>query len=198
MTKFGLILLWNLWPWALLLTLTFCLVIAFVIGNYSWWFYNETMTGTLSKSWDRQTERQTHTSVLYIWYKYKVESDAVHSAPIYKYVIFMLLCSLISSLCLVWLLVFYSNQTLPPIIQYLPVIQFLFRFNNSIGLHEFLSYRADSMRCSKTTYYLPPSMANIKSHYPPPSSADNCNLFWVYVGTSFYLEWPNPVDSVTR
>ena len=45
----------DLWP----LTLTFCMDITSVIGNYSCKFNDDTMTGTLSKRCHRQTDRQT-------------------------------------------------------------------------------------------------------------------------------------------
>ena len=45
----------DLWP----MTLTFCMDITFVIGNNSWKFRDDTMTGTYWKRCDRQTERQT-------------------------------------------------------------------------------------------------------------------------------------------
>ena len=44
-----------LWP----LTLTFCMDITLVIGNNSWKFHDDTMTGTLSKRCHRQTDGQT-------------------------------------------------------------------------------------------------------------------------------------------
>ena len=45
----------DLWP----PTLTFCMDIIFVTGNIFWKFHDDTMTGTLRKKCDRQTDGQT-------------------------------------------------------------------------------------------------------------------------------------------
>ena len=47
----------DLWP----MTLTFCMDITSVLGNKSWKFRDDTMTGTVKKVWqtDRQANRQT-------------------------------------------------------------------------------------------------------------------------------------------
>ena len=45
----------DLWP----LTLTFCMDITSVIGNYSWKFHEDTITGTLSKRCHTRTDRRT-------------------------------------------------------------------------------------------------------------------------------------------
>ena len=56
----------DLWP----LTLTFCMYITSVIGNYSWKFHDDMTTGTLSTRCHRQTrqtrqtDRQTEIAVL--------------------------------------------------------------------------------------------------------------------------------------
>ena len=49
----------DLWP----LTLTFCMDVTSVDGNYSWKFQDDTMTGTLSKRCDRRTDRRTSLSM---------------------------------------------------------------------------------------------------------------------------------------
>ena len=46
---------WNL----TCVTLTFCMNITFVIGNNSWKFHDDMITGTLWKRCDRQTDRRT-------------------------------------------------------------------------------------------------------------------------------------------
>ena len=53
--KFG---FWPSWSWPL--TLILCMDITFVNGNHSWKFYDDRMTGTLSKRCDRQTDGGTH------------------------------------------------------------------------------------------------------------------------------------------
>ena len=48
---------WYMWSWPL--TLTFCMGITFVNSNHSWNVHDNTMTGTLSKRCDRQSDGQT-------------------------------------------------------------------------------------------------------------------------------------------
>ena len=50
----------DLWP----MTLTFCMKNPFVIGNNSWKFCDDTITGTLWKRCDRQTDGRTERGVL--------------------------------------------------------------------------------------------------------------------------------------
>ena len=57
----------DLWP----VTLTFCMVLTFVIGNKSWKFHDDMMMGTWWKRCDRWTDRQTdilekNTNVLWL------------------------------------------------------------------------------------------------------------------------------------
>ena len=74
----------DLWP----LTLTFCMDIAFINGDKSWKFHDDTMTGTLWKrsektdrhtdgQTDRQTDRQMDRSVLKAaWSQLKIEGTS--------------------------------------------------------------------------------------------------------------------------